>query len=270
MRSSGDHFAEVGLSSFMELVQHLLRPGASDADRSLAFYIADDAVESFGSRSVTYWDRFMEPACKAITAKSAEVRQYACSILGNGARLPVFQQVAPSAAAQLARLLQRDMDQHRRKRAISAASKQDALALDSAIGAFGLVCEHHEQHIGGDTSAAWLLWLSNLPLRFDQDEAQKVHAQLLDLVIRSHPVLTSAAQLPRVLAIFADVYKTRFSNAVLDKEIAQHIARAGAGLVQSVIGDFQNKQKRKVQLMLTDGHALNSDDSVANTAALVQ
>merc|ERR1711957_8369 len=161
--------------------------------------------------------------------------------------MPAFKQAAPAAAGQLARLLQRHEEQHKRRRAVSTDAKQDALAIEAAICAFGLVCEHQEQNIGGDTSAAWLLWLSNLPLRFDQDEAQKVHAQLLRLVTRSHPVVTAQEQLPKVLVIFADVYKTNFSNPVLDRDIAEHIARAGSTLVESVAGNLPKKQRRKVQ-----------------------
>jgi hypothetical protein len=258
MRSSCEHFVEVGLPGFMELVQRLLRTGASDADRSLALYIADDAVECLGERSVPYWNLFMEHACKAITAKSAEVQQYACSIVGNAAPLPIFAQVAPAAATQLACLLQKRGERHRSRRAVSAEAKQDALAVDASISALGLVCEHQEQHIGGDTSAAWGLWLSNLPLRYDQDEAQKSHSQLLGLVSRCHPVVSAAEQLPRVLAIFSDIYKTRFSNVVLDREIAAAIASAGGGLVQTVSAGLPEKQQRKVQAMLADGHALES------------
>merc|ERR1711920_410461 len=200
--------------------------------------------------------RFMEHACRAITAKSAEVRQYACSTIGNAAGAAAFKQVAPSAASQLARVLQRNAEQHRKRRAVSTDAKQDALAMEAAIFAFGQVCEHQEQNIGGDTRAAWLLWLANLPLRYDQDEAQKVHAQLLALVTRSHPVITASDQLPKVLTVFADVYKTSFSNAILDREIALHMAQAGGALIQNVVGEMPKKQRKRLETILTDGRAL--------------
>jgi len=169
--------------------------------------------------------------------------------------LAIFGQMAPAAAQRLALVIQKQGERHRRRRAANKDAKEVALAVDAAIGAFGLICEHQEQRIGGDSVAAWKLWLDSLPLRCDQEEAQKVHMQLIELVVRGHPCVTSAEQEPKVLRIFADVYETRFSNSEVNKKIAAAIASAGEAS-QKIAADFPEKQKKKVERMLKAGQAL--------------
>ncbi|CAE7616580.1 IPO5 [Symbiodinium natans] len=206
MRASREEFAEVGLSIFMELVRALLQNG-SDSERSLALYIADEVVECLGELSVPHWNTFMEHACNSITDKTAVIRQHSASVVGNGSRLPIFAQIAPLAASQLARVLQKHGERHRRRRAVNSEAKQVAASVDASIWALGMICEHQEKNVGGDSTGAWQMWLSHMPPRYDKEVGQKASAQLLELVVKNHPVVTAPEQLPRVLAIFADVYK---------------------------------------------------------------
>lgn len=187
-----------------------------------------------------------------VTDKCPAVRQYAASCLGNAAKLPIFGQMAPAAAQRLALVIQKQGERHRRRRAANKDAKEVAMAVDAAIGAFGLICEHQEQMIGGDNAAAWNMWLNSLPLRCDQEEAQKVHTQLIELVVRNHSFVTAAEQLPKVLTIFADVYETRFSNSDLNKKMAAAISSAGE-VSQKIAADFSEKHRKKVERMLKSG-----------------
>jgi len=255
MRSNPREFAEVGLAGFMQGVQRLLEGEASDGDRSLALYICNEVVASLGELSVPYWNGFMEKALGNLTDKCAAVRQHAASCLGNASKLPIFGQMAPAAAQRLALVIQKQGERHRRRRAANKDAKEVALAVDAAIGAFGLICEHQEQRIGGDSVAAWRLWLNSLPLRCDQKEAQKVHLQLVELAARNHSFVTAEEQVPKVLRIFAEVYETRFSNSEVNKKIAATIASAGE-VSQTIAADFPEKQKKKVERMLKAGQVV--------------
>merc|ERR1712228_1103696 len=102
----------------MEVVQALLRPGGGDADRALAFYITDDVVDCLAERSVPYWNVFMNQALQCVCDKSAVLRQYAASTIGHGARLPIFSQMAPASVMQIHRVLQKQGERHRRRRAV--------------------------------------------------------------------------------------------------------------------------------------------------------
>jgi len=228
---------------------------SSDGDRSLALYICNEVVASLGELSVPYWNSFMEKALGFLTDKCAAIRQHAASCLGNASKLPIFGQMAPAAAQRLALIIQKQGERHRRRRAANKDAKEVAIAVDAAIGAFGLICEHQEQRIGGDSVAAWRLWLNSLPLRCDQEEAQKVHLQLVELVARSHPFVTAEEQVPKVLRIFAEVYETRFSNSEINKKIAGTVASAGE-VSQLMAADFPEKQKKKVERMLKAGQVV--------------
>lgn len=252
MRTNGEEFAEVGLPSFMQGVQRLLQGDSSDGDRSLALYICRDVVDCVGERSVPYWNGFMERALGCVTDKCPAVRQYAAGCLGNAARVAIFGQMAPAAAQRLALVIQKQGERHRRRRAVNKDARQVALAVDAAIGAFGMICEHQEQRIGGDNTAAWRMWLNSLPLRCDQEEGQKVHAQLLELMVRNHTFLTAPDQAPQVLQVLAEVYETRFSNSELNKKIAK-LAASSSDEFQKFSADLQEKQRKKVERMIKDG-----------------
>jgi len=255
VHSGRDFFIEIFLPPLMEMVVKLLRPDGSELERSLAFYIVDDIVDSVSDKSIPYWNGFMNQALQGMVDKSAMVRQYAASTIGHAARQPIFAQMAPSAAMQIHRVLQKHGERHRRRRAVKADAKQNALAVDSCIKALGYICEHHEAQLGTDAGTAWQIWLSNLPLRYDQDAGQRTHAQLLGLVARSHPAVTSQEQLPKVLAILADVYETGFSTTALDREIASTVSRVGEEPLMEICSGITEKQQKKVKQMLRGAQA---------------
>jgi len=257
MRSSREVFMEVGVPTLMELVKCLLQPQNGDVSKCIGLYIANDIVECMGPLSVPFWNIFMEQAVNCITDKSPAVRRYSALLAGHGAREQAFAQIAPHAAAQVARVLQKHGEKHKRRRAATSDAKQTALAVDSSIWALGMMCEHQEQNVGGDVSEAWKLWLRHMPPRCDREIGQKASAQLLELVVRQHSVLTAPQNLGRVLEIFADVYKGRSSNPVLDKEIAAAIARAGSATVQNFAANFPERQRKKIETILKDGASAN-------------
>lgn len=188
-------------------------------------------------------------ACVADTAPV--VRQYAASTLGHASKQQVFSVMAPAAISRLKDVIDAQGEKHRRRRAVHADAKENALAVDACIRALGLICENQEQTLGASCGPVWALWLHNLPLRYDQDEGQKAHAQLLELVVRSHPVVASPENLPMVLKVFAEIYKTRFSNAVLDRELALAVGKAGEA-ARTFAQGLGDKQRKRIEQMLRD------------------
>lgn len=249
MRVCRTEFAEVGLQAIMPVVQRFLQDDASEGDKSLALYITDEMVTSLGELSVPCWNLFMERALRAIQDKCPAVRQYAASTIGNASRQPIFAQMAPAAAQFLAQEIQKNAARHKRRRAVKEDAKQIALAVDSCIRAFGMICECQEQNVGGNAAAAWTMWLDNLPLRYDQEQGKKAHKQLLDLVVREHPQVIS--QLPKAIKTFATVHRTRFSNSNLDKEIAAVICRL-PDLSNQVAVELPEKPRKRIQYILNN------------------
>uniref|UniRef100_A0A7S1RN32 Importin subunit beta-1/Transportin-1-like TPR repeats domain-containing protein n=1 Tax=Alexandrium catenella TaxID=2925 RepID=A0A7S1RN32_ALECA len=253
MHTSGDAFAEVALPTFMQFVQSLLKEGASDHDRGLAFYITDDVVNYLGLKSVPYWNGFMTLALQGMSDKDATVREYAASTIGNAAQQQIFAQMAPAAASQLVKLLQKNGERHRRRKAVKAEAKQAALAVDAAIRALGDIGEHHTAALGEHAGKVWGMWLSNLPLKYDEEAGQRTSAQLLRLMSQGHPAVTSAEQLPQVVTILAEVYKTKFSSTEIDKNIFAALASIGEAPLKQIGSGLQEKVQRKIEHILHDG-----------------
>jgi len=255
MVANPDDFCEQALPTYMQLAQSFLQPEAGESNHSLAFYITEKVIDSLGEKSVPYWNGFMTQALHGMLDKSAMVRQHAAGTIGCGARHAVFAVMAVAAASQIHRLLQKQGERHRRRRAMKADAKQMAFAVDAAIGALGDICEHHEQTLGEHAGAAWSMWLSNLPLRYDEEGGRRAHARLLALVARRHPALTSPQQLPQVVTILADVYKTKLSSTALDKDIAAAMVAIGEEPLQQLCGGIQEKHKKKVEQILQSAKA---------------
>mmetsp|Transcript_38512 Transcript_38512/g.111060 ORF Transcript_38512/g.111060 Transcript_38512/m.111060 type:complete len:464 (-) Transcript_38512:40-1431(-) len=249
MRANRDDFCEVALPTFMELVKSLVRADRSEGDRSLGLYIADDVVSCLGEKSVPYWNGFMNEALTSMLDKSSIIRQYAASTIGNASVQSAFAAAVPAAASQIHKVLTKHGERHRRRRAVKADALQTALAVDACIRALGQICEHHEQRMGADAPTAWSLWTSNLPIKYSQDAGKAAHAQLVDLVMRNHAILTSAASMPRIVGIFADIYKSKFSTSDLDKSIAQAVASVSDEALAALTTGLSERHQKKVEQM---------------------
>jgi len=250
MRASCEDFVEVVLPTFMELVKTLVRPDRQEQDRCLGFYLADDIVACLGVKSVPYWNGFMNEALTAMLDKSPVIRQFAASTIGNAASQPIFAQVAPAAAAQVQKVLQKQGERHRRRRAVKVDAKQSALAVDACIRALGQICEHHDSQFGADAGAAWSMWLSSLPLKYNVDAGKAANAQLVELVVRNHPVITAPERLPAVLTVLTEIYKSKLSTSELDSQIAKAVSSLGEEHLRTLCGGFKEKQQKKMEQML--------------------
>ena len=78
------------------------------------------------------------------------------------------------------------------------------------IRALGQIWDHHDSQCGADAGAAWSMWPSKLPLKGNVDAGRAAHAQLVELVVKNHPVLTAPDTLSAVLAVYTEIYKSKF------------------------------------------------------------
>jgi len=250
MRACPNEFAENGLSTMMALVASLVKGDRSAADRSLGFYLADEAVAIFGKKTVPFWNGFMNEAITGMQDACPIVRQYCASVIGNGSPCSVFSQVVPTACSTIHQVLQRHGERHRRRRAVKADAKQAALAIDSCIRALGQICQYHEQSMGSDAGTAWGLWLDHLPIKYNADASKAAHNQLVDMVMANHAYLTAPAQLPKVFKIMVETYKAKWSTGDLDKRLANAVASIPESALEAVADKNNEKQKKKVENML--------------------
>mmetsp|Transcript_156376 Transcript_156376/g.277471 ORF Transcript_156376/g.277471 Transcript_156376/m.277471 type:complete len:814 (+) Transcript_156376:3-2444(+) len=255
MRMARDPFLEIAVSGFIEVIKQFIKKDAPEADRALAFYMADDLVDCLEEHSIKYWDLIMNHALEAMTDKSAVIRQYAIRAIGNGARQRQLQPMVRAVALRIHEILQKQGEKHRRRRVVSADAKQSFLVVEAAIGALGQLCKFHEAEFGTDAIVAWQLWLNGLPFKYDVEEGVKAHRLLLELVVQNHPFLTSPDKLPQVMTIFADVYKSKFSNKSLDMQIASAVIQVGEVPIKQLCNNIPEKQQKKIEQLLKEANS---------------
>jgi len=256
-----EEFAEVALPSYMEFVRALLAPdGGGESSKAFAFYVVEDVIECMGERSVAYWNFALNPALPGAVDQSAVVRRYAASTLGSAARAsPKFAPMAGAAVSQLFGVLQRHGERHRRRRAVKADEKKVAVAVDAAIGALGQILERYEAQCGEHVGKAWSMWISNLPLKYDIETGHKTHAQLLSLASTRHPQVAAPEQQAKVLSVFLEIHKTKFSNSEIDAGIAAAVKSIPEEHIKHVSSNFNERIQRKLEKILKKSR---NDDAI--------
>jgi len=258
MRNNQAEFDAEVLPTFMgQLVQKLIQPNSNEADRGLAFHIADRVVDEMGPASVKYWQGFMNHALVAVVDKSPVVRQYATKVIGNGAKQKEYSIMALAACQNIVQVLQKHGEKHKRRR-VKANQKPVGIAIDACVRALGLICEHQEQALGAHAAQVWSMWIAALPVKYDVDAGKLMNTQLLGLLAREHPAIANATSLPTVLKALTDVYKTKFSTSELDKNIAFAFAQLGAEKLEVLCTGFKDSQKKKTEQMLKNAKAAAS------------
>jgi phage tail sheath gpL-like len=68
--------------------------------------------------------------------------------------------------------------------------------------------------------------------------------------VKEHPVLMGASQLPKVLQILLEVYKTKFSTKELNNDIKTAFERMGQEKIVMICSGFKDTHKAKLEQML--------------------
>lgn len=256
LRTNQEDFIAEVLPTFMnQLCAKLVQPACSDADQSLAFYIADGVCEVLGQRSVSYWQVFMNQALiAAANDKKPVVQRYAITVIGTSAQQKESSVMAAAAIQTIYTILEKHGQKHKRRR-VKPEQNPAALSIDACVRSLGLMLEHHEQTLGQHAARAWSMWLASLPIKYDVSAGQEVHQQLLALLAREHPALVDSATLPLVLKILTDVYKSKFSTKQLDKDIAFAFEKIGPEKLEVLCSGFKEAQKKKTEQMLKSAKA---------------
>lgn len=248
MKQNRADFVELVLPTLVTLVGNYVPEGKSGADRSLGFYIAEKLIQGLGEASVQFWNAFMNHALVCLKDDAAVVQQHAAKLVGCAAGYSASAVMATAAAGSLYDVLQKNIEKYRRRR-VKSEQKPTALALEACIQALGNICEFHETQLGAHAPQAWNMWIKSMPLKYDVDASKQVHAQLLRLVAKEHPVFMDANQLPKVLQILLEVYKTKYSTKELNNDIKTAFERMGQEKIVMLCSGFKDTHKAKLEQM---------------------
>merc|ERR1712032_1466482 len=215
-----DAFVAEGLGIYLPLVQRLIQPSVNADDRRLAIILAQSFLEHLGEKVVAQWDTFLPQILQGICDKEAEFRGASCY-------------------------------------AVSLAARQQAFGpfvVDTAVSALMELLTNHSTLLGEATNPLWSVWLSALPCQGDDDEGVRNHKVLLQAFQQQKAEVlgNSGANLPRVLAILVDVYKTDMADEDLSQGIGKTLLSIGEPGLAQYAATLKGKQQKKLQRIMRE------------------
>jgi hypothetical protein len=129
------------------------------------------------------------------------------------------------------------------------------LAYDNAIAALTVACIHCPALAPeGNVDRLWEEAIfQKLPIRYDEDESQKLNEYLFDRVSAQDPNTLGAnsCRLPKLLGLFSDIYSTELVSDELKEKIK--VALVGMDRAQLTQMSFTEKQQKKISKIIAAG-----------------
>lgn len=250
MQNHQDIFIAEGLQPYVQLVQKLIQPTAQLEDRKLAIFVVCDMLEHLGEKVVPQWPCFLEHMLNCIAHEKTELRQPACYGASIAAKQQAFAPFASVVAMQLGQVITAARGGKKKQK----SDRPVQAAADNAVTALGNILQTHPQSVADKLLPLWSVWVNGLPCQTDEEEGIKNHRTLLSLVQQQKPEVLGEGQqnLPKLLMVLIDVYKTDAADEDTSKGIGSLLQSAGQTQLEKYASQFSNKQKQKLMRILRD------------------
>uniref|UniRef100_A0A7S2KBP1 TOG domain-containing protein n=1 Tax=Zooxanthella nutricula TaxID=1333877 RepID=A0A7S2KBP1_9DINO len=243
MQHHAPFFMSECLMLCMELVNRFIQPSVRWEDHRLALFVCCDMLEHLGTGVTPHWQQFLPAMLQDVLHQSAAIRQPACYGASLAAKDPAFGPMAKAAAASLSQLVVQARTTAKKK-----SGKPDQACADNALSALAEILVTHHQAIAEGEAQLWSVWLNGLPCQVDSEEGIKNHRTLVRFAEAEKPqVLGEAgANLPQILAILVDVYKTEMADDDTSRGIGQLVLKIGEQRLDQVAQKLKDKQRKKL------------------------
>lgn len=228
MKHHPDEFMQTCHNACLQFVMANLAKSHAD-DIAVGLYLCDNMIEYLKSRIVPVWPQFLGYIFKYVENKNANVRQSACYGVSLLARMPEFAGMENEAAAKIAASLRLIITSS------SSSKREQQAATDNAVAALGEIIKYHGANLK-DAASYLNMWLKHLPLKSDEEEGQRVHQGLMDLIIANDPSILGPdnCNMGQLAKIFITIYETDFSTEQLNSQIIQLMKHLGDGFLQQL------------------------------------
>jgi hypothetical protein len=250
MQHNADNFMKLVAVQLLQMVEGFLlqkNEKHKGEEKKLAVYVICDIVEHLKERAGELWPKLIPTLIECVGEQDAKIAQASAYGLALAAPAPLFAPFAAPATARLQALLPAMEKKGKKDKVRSLAVR------DNAVSAFGLVLRHHRASVPAAADVnIWAQWLGYLPLKTDEEEAQKVHEMLCVLIQEQHAELLGKdyAHLPKILAILSDVYG---NDELVTKETTEKIHAILKTLGEAGLSRFgaslTPKQQKKLERM---------------------
>jgi hypothetical protein len=237
------HFCSEGLPLFLPVVQKLIQPSCCDDDQHLAVLFASGFCEHLGDSVPSFWESFLPQVLANLGHKCEGLRGMAFYSASMAAKLQAFAPHAQATAQKAAELIQHARSQGKKK-----SAKPLQASADNAMSALVQILLNHQATVAAAEAQLWSVWLAAMPCQEDEQEGQRNNKILVTLVQQQHPKVVGegGSNLPRVLALFADAYKTDMCEQETTEAIAKTLLSLDEGTLQKFAGALTEKQQKKL------------------------
>jgi hypothetical protein len=195
LREYGDSAMPL-VEGLMPSIGRLLEKGRYAEERRVALCLMDDVIQYSPSGAAKYMQQVMPLLLEGASGREPVIRQCCVYGLGQAAnhRGDGFRPHAPTALTSIVAMIN----------APDARSDDNLAATENAVSALGKILEHLPDCVDPSLGT---VFVQNLPLEEDEEEAKEAHGLLLRLVRASDPRILggSNANLPKLVDIMVRV-----------------------------------------------------------------
>lgn len=260
MTHHADAFVAHSLPSYLTLAHKLTDPVRAVGDRRCGLYVISSLSEHLGPCFVPYWGELLPRALRDSCDKDADVRSSACYAVSFLARQSAFAPYAAETAKCLAESIAsvRGANVFKKK-----SDKMVQMAADNALSALVEILLQHPTGEAPTQAQLWATWVAGLPCLEDEDEGVRNHGILLRLVQEQRLDVVGAgnANLPKILSIFVDVYRTGMVDDFTSFKMGKLLVSLGQPVLEKYAESLSVKQRKKLVRIVRDGQLSVSTSS---------
>lgn len=214
-----------------QLLVKYFMPNSSNFEKKMGIFILDDMIEHLGQKLIPdIWDSIIKIIVSFISDKDHSLRQASAYGLGEIALNTVTDNsMTPNFKDQLDQLfyisLSKTLEENPK---VEEELEEWGSAKDNVVVAISKIIKNQSQNI---TVEPWIkLYLENMPIQYDEEEAQEQHEEFFQMLKSNPDVMLGAnsCNLPRVLQICSEIYQSKLSKEEQDTEIKNLFASVKA------------------------------------------
>ena len=201
---------------YKDILSKVLQSNLSDKMHKFGIFLIDDMIEFLGIELIPdKWPYLSEALLKYALDKTCFVRQaavYGIGILAIKSK-DIFGNMASSCVNTLYQALKIPKENEK--------EKVYGHCRDNVISALGKIIKSQSDKI--NLNEVIQVWLENLPLKFDKEEAIQQHDLLTDIVLlKSELILgVNGSNIPKIITCYGNILNTKKSNADINKKIKE-------------------------------------------------
>lgn len=245
MKTSPQQFMQYCAPLCQEFITTFIHQNCTKDDRALALYVCDDVLEHLKDNGAPLWPCFAERLIEMVLDKEPGVRQAAAYGIIQAAHCTQFPvELIQRAASNLVVVLNEPIS----NKGLHASSR------DNVVAAIGALVLYHGINLGPKAEEYLGYWINNLPLKVDEEEGRRTHKECIDLMLKGNPQVLGPnnANVPKLVAFCASIYKTEFSTAEIDKGIRTFVENIGFDVVRQLGAVFSKKLQQGLDRIHSD------------------